>query len=193
MKRTLRSAGADENRRFPGLPENLRAQIGFGDIHQAAHTQAVVLKSLVVHLECDVVVDARGHVSPMRRRQSALGGGLEIHDAERVLSLIQSLRAKIGNQRAGGEKLKEPSTVGAHEKRHRFAPNNRATTENSEVAAVMNTVVPLAPPNARLAGPSGVRTLAIRAPDGEKIWMPSPALDQTRPAASQRMPSGNRL
>ena len=56
--------------------------------------------------------------------------------------------------------------------------------------AVMYSVRRSAPPNVQLAGVLGVRILPIITPEGDRIWMPSPALVQILPSVSQRKPSG---
>ena len=76
VERALGAAGADEDGRFPGLSEYVRAQIGLAAVDQPMHAETIVLEGFVVRSERQIVVDPAGHVAPMRRRQGALGGAL---------------------------------------------------------------------------------------------------------------------
>jgi hypothetical protein len=83
-ERLLPSDGADEDGRLPFVPEHLDAQIRFRDVDEPARLEADALEGVHVPLQRQVVVDAGRHVAPVRRRQRAAGGLLEVHHLEEV-------------------------------------------------------------------------------------------------------------
>src|SRR5262249_18458491 len=84
MERALRSNRADENGCLPCDSKKLRAEIGLGDVHQAASPQLEVLESSTVGGLGEIVIDTGNQVSEVRRRKCCARYRLEIADAERL-------------------------------------------------------------------------------------------------------------
>ena len=84
-ERLLPADGTDEDRSLPFRAEHVDAQIWFRDIHQPARFEPDVFEGLHVRLQREVVLDTGGHIAPVRRRQRASCGFLEVHHLEEVL------------------------------------------------------------------------------------------------------------
>jgi hypothetical protein len=97
MKHLLPADGANEDRRFPRVAEDLSRSAGLRHVHQTTGAELISLESSAVGFKGEVVINAGGHVSPMRGRKHFAGGFFEIHDREHV---AQRGRGR-GRSRAG--------------------------------------------------------------------------------------------
>ena len=100
MKRFLAADGADVNRHVPAGAEHLGLKIGSGYIHQSARAQLVMLERFHIGPQRDIVVNARRHVTPMRRRKGFASQRFKVHHAQRIFCVGDDgrvLRPGLGN------------------------------------------------------------------------------------------------
>jgi hypothetical protein len=83
-ERLLSADRADEDRRFPSVPEYVDAEIRFRDVDEPPRLQPDVLEGFHVRLQREVIVYARRHVAPVRRRQRASSCFLEVHHLQEI-------------------------------------------------------------------------------------------------------------
>jgi len=84
MESFLAAGGTDENWCFPGCSKQFSVQVRTDDTAQPPRPQLDLLESLAIGLQRRVVVNASGHVTEVRWRDSAARGFLEIHHVERI-------------------------------------------------------------------------------------------------------------
>ena len=127
MKGALSTDGTDEKRRLPPRAEDLGAEIGLGHIDEAARLQADMPERLDIRLQRQVVIDAAGHVAPMRGRKGAPRSLLEVHHLQRVFGAAEHrriirdgnlLRPRANRRRehgTRGEEVKQFPAAGIHD------------------------------------------------------------------------------